>query len=105
MNPDLLLRIVAALAGFLLKTTLAFGVCLVFSWLARLAKPKVYGLAGISFRRGGVLALAGERRSGRWKQLVCQVLPAPRIQPVDFHRRRRYRFLARGPSRLVSRFV
>ena len=33
MNPDLLLRIVAALAGFLLKTTLAFGVCLVFSWL------------------------------------------------------------------------
>ena len=33
MNPDLLLRIVAALAGFFLKTTLAFGVCLVFSWL------------------------------------------------------------------------
>ncbi len=33
MNPDLLLRIVAALADFFLKTTLAFGVCLVFSWL------------------------------------------------------------------------
>jgi beta-lactamase regulating signal transducer with metallopeptidase domain len=33
MNPDLLLRVVAALAGFILKTTLAFGVCLVFSWL------------------------------------------------------------------------
>jgi beta-lactamase regulating signal transducer with metallopeptidase domain len=32
MNPDLLLRVVAALAGFLLKTTLALGVCLVFSW-------------------------------------------------------------------------
>ncbi len=33
MNPDLLLRIVEALADFFLKTTLAFGVCLVFSWL------------------------------------------------------------------------
>jgi beta-lactamase regulating signal transducer with metallopeptidase domain len=33
MNPDHLLRIVAALAGFGLKTALAFGVCLVFSWL------------------------------------------------------------------------
>jgi beta-lactamase regulating signal transducer with metallopeptidase domain len=34
MNPDLLLGVVTALAGFLLKTTLAFGVCLVLSWLA-----------------------------------------------------------------------
>jgi beta-lactamase regulating signal transducer with metallopeptidase domain len=34
MNPDLLLGIVAALAGFVLKTTLAFGVCLAISWLA-----------------------------------------------------------------------
>jgi beta-lactamase regulating signal transducer with metallopeptidase domain len=34
MNPDLLLRIVAALADFILKTTLAFGVCLALSWLA-----------------------------------------------------------------------
>ena len=34
MNPDLLLGIVAALAGFVLKTALAFGVCLVLSWLA-----------------------------------------------------------------------
>jgi beta-lactamase regulating signal transducer with metallopeptidase domain len=33
MNPDLLLRVVTALASFLLKTTLAFGVCLVLSWL------------------------------------------------------------------------
>jgi beta-lactamase regulating signal transducer with metallopeptidase domain len=34
MNSDLLLGIVAALAGFVLKTTLAFGVCLAISWLA-----------------------------------------------------------------------
>ena len=34
MNPDLLLGIVAALAGFVLKTALAFGVCLAISWLA-----------------------------------------------------------------------
>jgi beta-lactamase regulating signal transducer with metallopeptidase domain len=34
MNPDLLLGIVATFAGFVLKTTLAFGVCLALSWLA-----------------------------------------------------------------------
>jgi hypothetical protein len=34
MNPDLLLGVVTALTGFVLKTTLAFGVCLVLSWLA-----------------------------------------------------------------------
>jgi beta-lactamase regulating signal transducer with metallopeptidase domain len=34
MNPDLLLGIVAALAGFVLKTMLAFGLCLALSWLA-----------------------------------------------------------------------
>jgi beta-lactamase regulating signal transducer with metallopeptidase domain len=34
MNPDLLLGIVATLAGFVLKTTFAFGVCLALSWLA-----------------------------------------------------------------------
>jgi beta-lactamase regulating signal transducer with metallopeptidase domain len=33
MNPDLLLSVVTALASFLLKTTLAFGVCLAMSWL------------------------------------------------------------------------
>jgi beta-lactamase regulating signal transducer with metallopeptidase domain len=33
MNPDLLLRVVTALASFVLKTTLAFGVCLALSWL------------------------------------------------------------------------
>jgi beta-lactamase regulating signal transducer with metallopeptidase domain len=36
VNPDLLLRVVAALAGFFLKTTLAFGVCLVFTRLVDL---------------------------------------------------------------------
>ncbi len=34
MNPDLLLGVVTALTGFVLKTTLAFGVCLLLSWLA-----------------------------------------------------------------------
>jgi beta-lactamase regulating signal transducer with metallopeptidase domain len=34
MNPDLLLGIVAALVGFVLKTALAFGVCLAISWLS-----------------------------------------------------------------------
>jgi beta-lactamase regulating signal transducer with metallopeptidase domain len=34
MNPDLLLGIVSALAGFILKMTVAFAVCLVLGWLA-----------------------------------------------------------------------
>jgi beta-lactamase regulating signal transducer with metallopeptidase domain len=34
MNPDILLGILAAVLGFALKTTLAFGVCLALSWLA-----------------------------------------------------------------------
>lgn len=34
MNPDLLLGILAALLGFVMKTTLSFGVCLALSWLA-----------------------------------------------------------------------
>lgn len=34
MNPDILLNIAAVFVSFLLKTTLAFGVCWVFSWLA-----------------------------------------------------------------------
>lgn len=34
MNPDLLLGTVTAFTGFVLKTTLAFGVCLGLSWLA-----------------------------------------------------------------------
>jgi beta-lactamase regulating signal transducer with metallopeptidase domain len=34
MNPDLLLGIVSALAGFILKTTVAFAVCLALGWLA-----------------------------------------------------------------------
>jgi beta-lactamase regulating signal transducer with metallopeptidase domain len=34
MNRDLLLAVVTALTGFVLKTTLAFGVCLTLSWLA-----------------------------------------------------------------------
>lgn len=33
MNPDLLLGVVMAVAGFLLKTSLAFAVCLGLSWL------------------------------------------------------------------------
>jgi beta-lactamase regulating signal transducer with metallopeptidase domain len=33
MNPDLVLGVMSALTGFILKTALAFGVCLGFSWL------------------------------------------------------------------------
>ena len=33
MNPDLVLGVMGALTGFVLKTALAFGVCLGLSWL------------------------------------------------------------------------
>jgi beta-lactamase regulating signal transducer with metallopeptidase domain len=40
MNPDLLLGVVAALAGFALKTTLAFGLCLILSRLVVSPGPR-----------------------------------------------------------------
>ena len=35
MNPDLVLGVMSALVGFVLKTALAFGVCLGLSWLVK----------------------------------------------------------------------
>ncbi len=53
MKPDLLLGIVAALAGFVLKTALAFTVCLVLSWLAVL--PNRRFIVWLSFLFGTAL--------------------------------------------------
>ena len=50
MNPDLLLGSVTALTGFVLKTTLAFGVCLGLSWLAE--SPGRRFLVWLSFLYG-----------------------------------------------------
>ena len=50
MNPDLLLGVVTALAGFVLKTTLAFGVCLGLGWLAD--SPSRRFLVWLSFLYG-----------------------------------------------------
>jgi beta-lactamase regulating signal transducer with metallopeptidase domain len=50
MNPDLLLGVVTALVGFVLKTTLAFGVCLVLSWLA--GSPSRRFMVWLSFLYG-----------------------------------------------------
>jgi len=50
MNPDLLLGVVAALSGFVLKTTIAFGVCLALSWLA--GSPSRRFLIWLSFLYG-----------------------------------------------------
>jgi beta-lactamase regulating signal transducer with metallopeptidase domain len=50
MNPDLLLGVVTAITGFVLKTTLAFGVCLVLSWLAD--SPSRRFLVWLSFLYG-----------------------------------------------------
>ena len=59
MDPDLLLRIAAAFAGFVSKTTLAFGVCLILGWLA---DSPAWRFTSVAFlRRDRVLALGGDR--------------------------------------------
>ncbi len=71
MNPELLLGLVTALTGFILKTALAFGVCLVLSWLASSPSRRflvwlafLYGTAGYwlflakGFLAGGQMAVA-----------------------------------------------
>jgi beta-lactamase regulating signal transducer with metallopeptidase domain len=50
MNPDLLLGVVTAITGFVLKMTLAFGLCLVLSWLAD--SPSRRFLVWLSFLYG-----------------------------------------------------
>src|SRR5271156_524070 len=50
MNPDLLLGVVTALTSFVLKTTLAFGVCLVLSRLA--GSPSRRFIVWLSFLYG-----------------------------------------------------
>ena len=87
MNPDLLLSIVAALAGFLLKTTLAFAVCLAFSrlidspnsrflvWLGFLSGAGAYWL----WLANGFLA---EKAARGISATVAHALIQPGIQPV-----------------------
>ena len=97
MNPDLLLGIVTALAGFVLKTTLAFGVCLGLSWLAD--SPSRRFMVWLSFLYGtaaywlwlakGVLA-GGKVASPRHSSSTGGGVSAP------------CRFRAPGPSRWVS---
>jgi hypothetical protein len=59
MNPNFLLGIVSALAGFILKTTVAFAVCGPYK-ARRLAEPKIYSVAAVSLWHGSVLALVGD---------------------------------------------
>ncbi len=87
MNPDLLLSIVAALAGFLLKTTLAFAMCLAFSrlidspnsrflvWLGFLSGAGAYWL----WLANGFLA---EKAARGISATVAHALIQPGIQPV-----------------------
>ena len=53
MNPDLLLRVLAALAGYLLKTTFAFGLCLLCSRLAHSPKQRLVVWLGFLFGAAG----------------------------------------------------
>jgi beta-lactamase regulating signal transducer with metallopeptidase domain len=53
MNPDLLLAAVSVLAGFLLKTSLAFGVCLILSWLVESPGRRFLIWLGLLFAMAG----------------------------------------------------
>ena len=66
MNQDLLLGIVAAFAGFVLKTTLAFGICWVLNWLA--GSPNQRFMSWVGFLYGAAaywLYLANGVLAGR----------------------------------------
>jgi hypothetical protein len=83
MNPDLLLSVVTALSSFVLKTTLAFGVCLA-----------ICGLVEFSLRNSSVLALA---RKGCFPEWAPSSKHLPGIgSSTKFDRRRR------ADSRLVG---
>ncbi len=60
MNPDLVLGVMSALTGFILKTALAFGVCLGLELAGQFSRPEIYGLVRLSLWNGSVLALAGD---------------------------------------------
>jgi beta-lactamase regulating signal transducer with metallopeptidase domain len=63
MNPDLLLLVETAIAGFVLKTTLAFGLCLCLAWLA--GSPSQRFMVWLSFLFG---------MAGYWLWLAKNVL-------------------------------
>jgi beta-lactamase regulating signal transducer with metallopeptidase domain len=71
MNPDLLLAVVTALTGFVLKTTLAFGVCWVLSWLAD--SPSRRFIVWLSFLYG---------TAAYWLFLATSIVPFPVPGPV-----------------------
>ena len=86
MNPNFLLIVVAAIAGFVLKTTLAFGVCLALSRLVNSPKFRfiiwsafVYGAAGYWVSLASELWTNGLRASGQPSTMV----PARALVPAS----------------------
>jgi beta-lactamase regulating signal transducer with metallopeptidase domain len=81
MNPDLLLAVVTALTGFVLKTTLAIGVCWVLSWLAN--SPSRRFMVWLSFLYGTAaywLFLAKSILPGGQVAAVPSSIPAPAVR-------------------------
>ncbi len=74
MNPELLLVVVAAFAGFLLKTTFAFGLCTVFDRLVD--SPDRRFMIWLSFLCGA---------SAYWLWLAKDVLTAGQFSPGSFY--------------------
>ena len=81
MNPDLLLGVVTALVGFVLKTALAFGVCLILSWLVH--SPGRRFLVWLSFLYGSAaywLFLAKRLFAGRHLTAVSSSVPVQAVR-------------------------
>jgi beta-lactamase regulating signal transducer with metallopeptidase domain len=80
MNPDLLLSIVTAFAGFVLKTTFAFGLCLVFSWLVDSPNRRFMIWLGFLYGAGAYwLWLASAILAGGQ---ISALAPHASVQPV-----------------------
>jgi beta-lactamase regulating signal transducer with metallopeptidase domain len=83
MNPDLLLGVVTALVGFLLKTSLAFAVCLGLSWLDNSPGRRflvwlsfLYGMAAYWLWLGSTILPSAHLAGSRGPSLVPAVTPA-----------------------------
>src|ERR1700686_2109867 len=83
MNPEVLLGILAGLAGFTLKTTLAFGICWVLSRIV--ASPNVKFMTWLSFLFGAAaywLWLAGGFFADGSLSAAAHYAPAPTTTSV-----------------------
>ena len=78
MNPDLLLGVVTGLAGFLIKTSLAFGVCVVLGWLVDSPGRRFLIWSGLLFGMTGYWFWLAR---GTFANLPALAVAAPGLAP------------------------